>query len=64
MRAVLYLGQSFGLEVIAEGVETEAQKAQLLRKGCTAGQGYLFGRPMSAADFASAFGFGAATKVA
>lgn len=64
VRAVLYLGQSFGLEVIAEGVETEAQKAQLLRKGCTAGQGYLFGRPMSAADFASTFGFGAATKVA
>ncbi len=64
VQAVTYLGQSFGLEVIAEGVETEEQKARLLRKGCTEGQGYLYGRPMPPADFASAFGFGAKVRAA
>ncbi|BCW90770.1 hypothetical protein sos41_39450 [Alphaproteobacteria bacterium SO-S41] len=55
IRAVLYLGESFGLDVIAEGIETEAQRAQLIKNGCTEGQGYLFGRPMAPEDFAAAF---------
>ncbi len=45
VRAILYLGRSFGCEVIAEGVETEEQLARLRKKGCEEGQGYLFGRP-------------------
>jgi len=64
VQAVTYLGESFGLDVIAEGIETEEQKERLLRKGCTEGQGYLFGRPMPPADFASAFGFGAKVRAA
>ena len=56
VRAILYLGKSFGLAVIAEGVETEAQRAQLCRKGCREGQGYLFGKPMSAKAFGCRFG--------
>lgn len=47
-RAVITLGQSLGLRVLAEGIETEAQ-AQFLREiGCRLGQGYWFGRPAPA----------------
>jgi diguanylate cyclase (GGDEF)-like protein/PAS domain S-box-containing protein len=54
--AILFLGRSFGLHVIAEGIETEAQATALHDKGCAEGQGYLFGKPMPAAAFAAAFG--------
>ena len=50
--AVVRLGHTLGLPVLAEGVETEAQREALLRFGCDQAQGYLFGRPMPAADFA------------
>jgi EAL domain-containing protein (putative c-di-GMP-specific phosphodiesterase class I) len=41
----LALGQSLGLTVVAEGVETEAQREILASQGYQAFQGYLFGRP-------------------
>jgi len=46
VRAVTGLGRSLGIAVTAEGVETEAQLQELLKEGCDAAQGYLFGRPM------------------
>lgn len=42
VRATIEIAQSFGRRVIAEGVETAAQRAFLLRHGCREGQGYLF----------------------
>ena len=44
--AIISMGQSLRLQVIAEGVETEVQKNVLTRHGCQNFQGYLFGRPM------------------
>lgn len=46
IRAIITLGESVGLQVIAEGVETEAQHRALLQLGCHHFQGYLFGEPM------------------
>ena len=43
--AIIALGRSMGLEVIAEGIESREQLDFLVRQGCHQGQGYLFGRP-------------------
>jgi diguanylate cyclase (GGDEF)-like protein/PAS domain S-box-containing protein len=52
VRSLLSMAQSLGLAVIAEGVETTAQAAFLKNERCEEAQGYLYGRPQSAADFA------------
>jgi c-di-GMP-specific phosphodiesterase len=49
-KAVIGIGQSLGMKVIAEGVETEAQASLLAKLGCDAVQGYLYSLPMSASD--------------
>ncbi len=48
VEAVVNLGHSLGLSVVAEGVETPLQLARLREIGCDHGQGYLFGRPRPA----------------
>ena len=45
IRAIVALAGSLGIEIIAEGVETMAQRERLLELGCTYAQGFLFGRP-------------------
>jgi predicted signal transduction protein with EAL and GGDEF domain len=50
VRTVISLGHSLGVEVVAEGVETEAQCTFLREHGCDGAQGYFFGRPIAAAD--------------
>ncbi len=49
-QTIVALGQSLGLSVIAEGVETVAQRDFLAASGCHHFQGYLFGRPMAMKD--------------
>jgi diguanylate cyclase (GGDEF)-like protein len=53
--AILDMARSFGLETIAEGVETEAQAAWLREHGCTEAQGFLYARALSAVDFSGRF---------
>lgn len=47
IRAVLGMAQSFGLDVIAEGIETIEQESVLRAMGCREGQGYLYGKAMA-----------------
>ena len=48
VEAILALARSLDLEVVAEGVENEAQRVALQAMGCTYGQGWLFGKPAPA----------------
>ncbi|USE35167.1 bifunctional diguanylate cyclase/phosphodiesterase [Endozoicomonas sp. SCSIO W0465] len=53
VEAIVQIGKSFGLKVLAEGVETVEQDAYLAQRGCQEGQGYYYGKPLSAHDFIS-----------
>ncbi len=64
VRAVIDLGHSLGIPVLAEGVETGAQRAILLEKGCDELQGYLLGRPMPIDHYTELVGARAVTRPA
>ena len=51
IKATVDVARCFGLEVVAEGVETPAQRTRLIALGVNYMQGYLFGRPMPHAEF-------------
>ncbi len=51
--AMIVMAHKLGIKVIAEGVETPEQRDLLLAAGCDYGQGYLFSKPLAAADFES-----------
>jgi len=52
LRGILAMAQALGLSVIAEGIETEAQRDAVAREGCSAWQGFLGAAPLSAQEFA------------
>ena len=56
LAAVVMMSRALGLVVIAERVETERQRAELLRLGCPQAQGSLFARPLPADDAEVALG--------
>ncbi len=62
-RTIVALGQSLGLAIIAEGVETDGQRAFLAANGCHAYQGYFFSRPLPLEGF-GAFVSASAASVA
>jgi EAL domain-containing protein (putative c-di-GMP-specific phosphodiesterase class I) len=50
VRAIIALAEAFGLQIVAEGVETEAAALTLLRHGCHRAQGFLLSPPLSGAE--------------
>lgn len=51
VQAIIVMAKSLGLNVIAEGVETEEQFASLVRYACRGFQGYLLSRPVPVSEF-------------
>ncbi|MDD2933235.1 MAG: EAL domain-containing protein [Methylotenera sp.] len=51
VQTIIGMGNNLGMEIIAEGVETEAQRAFLQAHGCPVFQGYLFSKPIPVAEF-------------
>ena len=61
-KMIVALADSMGLTVIAEGVESQAQKSFLARHGCNAYQGYLFSRPLPLDEFEAFFKLGLSSQ--
>jgi EAL domain-containing protein (putative c-di-GMP-specific phosphodiesterase class I) len=57
------MGKSLKHLVVAEGIETQEQRAYLQAQRCVEGQGYLFSRPLAAAQFAQLLLIGIAETV-
>ncbi|MGI9433627.1 MAG: putative bifunctional diguanylate cyclase/phosphodiesterase [Geminicoccaceae bacterium] len=56
VHAIVTLARSLGMQIIAEGVETDAQLAQLHLEGCDIAQGFFFGRPVPATEIGRQLG--------
>lgn len=61
--AVVEIGRELGLDIVAEGIETEAQRNALAAMNCPFGQGYLFGAPVDPDAFTALAGSAAGGKV-
>ena len=55
LNTIIAMGRALGLLVVAEGVETEQQRTELVNSGCDLLQGYLLGKPMPVAEFEKKF---------
>jgi EAL domain-containing protein (putative c-di-GMP-specific phosphodiesterase class I) len=53
--AIIVMAHKLGIQVIAEGIETELQRDLLIAAGCDYGQGYLFSKPLPPAEFETFF---------
>ncbi|WPN59242.1 putative bifunctional diguanylate cyclase/phosphodiesterase [Pseudomonas sp. P9_31] len=53
VRAIIQLGKSLGMQVIAEGVETAEQEAYIISEGCHEGQGYHYSKPLPARELSA-----------
>ncbi len=53
IEATVLVAHSLGMRTVAEGIETESQASAVRQLGCDDGQGYLFSKPLSAADLAT-----------
>ena len=51
VRTIIEMGRSLGLQVVAEGIETEEQQSFLRKSGCHFGQGRLIGEPIPGTEF-------------
>ncbi len=51
VEAIIRMGQSMGLTIIAEGIETEEEFSYLVALGCESAQGYYFSKPLSVQDY-------------
>ncbi len=56
LSTIIAMARALNYEVVAEGVETEAQRDELIGSGCDLLQGYLLGKPMPVAEFQARFG--------
>ena len=63
LSTIVAMGRALNIHVVAEGVETEAQRKELADCGCDLLQGYLLGRPTPVSDFESRFEFSAKENV-
>jgi diguanylate cyclase (GGDEF)-like protein len=63
VNAIINMGKSLKHLVVAEGIETQLQRAYLQTQSCAEGQGYLFSRPLAAAQFAQLLQSGITTVV-
>ena len=63
VRSVLAIAREFGLQVVAEGIESEEQEVQLRRLGCDYGQGYLYAHPVPASGIDELLGLTPALSV-
>jgi EAL domain-containing protein (putative c-di-GMP-specific phosphodiesterase class I) len=50
LRSIIALAHDLGMEVVAEGAETDSDAIELYQLGCEYAQGFVFGEPMSADD--------------
>jgi EAL domain-containing protein (putative c-di-GMP-specific phosphodiesterase class I) len=58
VKAVISIGKSLHMRVVAEGIETQEQLEFLQKHSCPFGQGYLFSPPLRASEFAQLLGHG------